>query len=1180
MSQCLRCSKPCAPTGVFCDECRSLLRNQLQQGPASPDVQQPQGEPLAVASSFSERPTVEGKSQGQDAEGPVTGPQPIVRDPQTPQPPTLSNYTNIAEQTLSRLNEAARRISQAKQGRGEHKGRQYPHASRLAPIRDISADIQRASTPLPKVSIPGETTPASGNPSSNGRLPIPGERKPDEIENQATISTAGQAAKDVELPDLWPWLDTELEDREVDNWANQTDPLLSRHFPDSSESARIEEEDMRRAAADGISTAPFPTYRRSYRSPRLRTAFIALAILAVLAMIADGILLSFAFSHSPQVSNVPGGPPALTLSSNQASAGSTLQLIISHFTPSTTVYLTHDIDEAVQTTRDTDYVPLDAQGNARTMIIIDDSWGPGFHLLFAEDVQTRYTASAQLQIVGQGQSRPPRLVLPATTINLGTDYQDANTIQNLTLANGGDGSITWTASSNSSWLQVSPSQGMFSKSQTIVIAAQRSGLKPGNYTGKLTFSSNVGSAQVIVVQMYVRQLLAKAGPVLSLSPAVLSFTTMDGNTQTLSQTLTISNPGSQTLNWSLAVNDSTNQSSQDAFLHMLGPDVHWLTTDLSSGVIPAGSSETVEVSVQSAMLLPGTYLGTLNFNARGAIDGPQAVSVSLTVQPHCGLIVSPGGLSFTSVQGQGNPSNQTLNLSLTSSCDGSIVTWHAVSSAGWLSATPAGGQLKGAMSTVTSVGVNNNGLAPGRYNGTLTFVAGQSTLTVAVQLAVQPAPPPAEPIMSASPLNLNFSNIQGQPNPSGQVVTITNNGTGPLYWKTTVNQFSSSWLGAAPTGGVIPAKQTGQVTVNVDTSTLSPGTYVGQVVLEGTDKSGHAASGSPQNVTVNLVVQPPCVLTQPSSSALTFSYTEGGTAPTPQNVTFTGTGSCAWPLNWTAALNPPSSTWLTLTPPGGSIKTGGEAATIQVSVNTTGLLPGTYSAQVTISAADNSGAPAQGSPQTFTVTLTVVLPCTFQSPPSPLLFAAIEGQPATPASQTFTIAETGGCSYPVSWTAVGDPNSTAWLSFTPISGSDGGSGSQVTVTISSTSMAPGTYTGQITVSATDNNGVSVQGSYVVTVQLTITAGISGTIFACAGPPPLCPNPQPLAGATVTLISNGNAIQTVLSDSSGNYAFTQVAPGLYTITISGTQGGMQYSGVSSSIQVSGNISGFNIDVFSG
>jgi hypothetical protein len=130
-------------------------------------------------------------------------------------------------------------------------------------------------------------------------------------------------------------------------------------------------------------------------------------------------------------------------------------------------------------------------------------------------------------------------------------------------------------------------------------------------------------------------------------------------------------------------------------------------------------------------------------------------------------------------------------------------------------------------------------------------------------------------------------------------------------------------------------------------------------------------------------------------------------------------------------------------------------------------------------------------------------------------------------------------------------------------------------------MAPGTYTGQITVSATDSNGVVVQGTpQTIPVTLTITASIQGTIFACTGPPPICTNPQPLAGATVTLMSNGTPIQTVSADASGNYTFTQVAPGTYTITVSGIGGGMQYNGISSPLIVSGNVTGFDIDVFSG
>ena len=102
------------------------------------------------------------------------------------------------------------------------------------------------------------------------------------------------------LPDYWPWLDDDTEDKESDIWANRTDPLISRRIPTSSESARIEEEDMRRALADGISTAQFPIPFMRRHSSHLRIAFIALAIFALIALIVDGILLNVAFNHSHQ----------------------------------------------------------------------------------------------------------------------------------------------------------------------------------------------------------------------------------------------------------------------------------------------------------------------------------------------------------------------------------------------------------------------------------------------------------------------------------------------------------------------------------------------------------------------------------------------------------------------------------------------------------------------------------------------------------------------------------------------------------------------------------------------------------------------------------------------------------------------------------------------------------------
>ena len=100
------------------------------------------------------------------------------------------------------------------------------------------------------------------------------------------------------MPDLWPWLDSEVEEKEnEDSWANATDPLISRHVPNSMDSARIEEEDIKRAQAEGVPTNHNLPHVRPRRVSSLRIVFAALAVLAALAIIADGILLSVVVAH-------------------------------------------------------------------------------------------------------------------------------------------------------------------------------------------------------------------------------------------------------------------------------------------------------------------------------------------------------------------------------------------------------------------------------------------------------------------------------------------------------------------------------------------------------------------------------------------------------------------------------------------------------------------------------------------------------------------------------------------------------------------------------------------------------------------------------------------------------------------------------------------------------------------
>ncbi|MEO6887902.1 MAG: hypothetical protein ABI324_02790 [Ktedonobacteraceae bacterium] len=1099
----------------------------------------------------------------------ITDPHPAVQGPITPPPVDLGPpAATFAEQAMSRLNEAAQHITDA------DGNRRAPRASRLSPMRDISADIQRESTPMPimpvDIQLTGTPTPSMPVDRARDNTPIP--TGPDI--SGAITRPPGQPDEDLSrhLPDLWPWLqDSDTGEHSADLWTNHTDPLISRRVPTSVEGAAIEAEDIRRALATGAITAPLPALRGPSR--RVRVAFSILIIMNILALTGIiGTLISVVLIHPYRSATSQAGPPTLTLSSNVAALGQTITLHITHFFPSTRVLLTHDVQEPVQAGggAGSSLVKVDATGSVNAAVVIDTTWTLGSHVIQAEDVTTRYTASATLQITGAGPSRPPHFLIDGPAIvDMGTDYQDTNTIQTLTLHNMGSGSISWQGSSDQPWLMLSPPQGIFSAYQTISIAAQRANLKPGNYKATLTFFSHVSSAQYLHVIMTVRPLPANAGPILEATPAASSFTATDGGADPTPQPLTVANPGTRPLNWSLNMSMPPSQATQSSYFHALGTGANWLNGDQISGVIAANSTSVIHLLVHSRYLLPGVYTGTLVFSGqRGTLDPIQNAVVSLTIEPRCGLLTSLGNVAFTTVVGQSNPGNQTVNLTATSSCPGTI-NWQAVPSVNWLSITPANGQLRGAASTISAIGVNALGLKAGIYSGTIAFVTGQNTQAVTVRLIVQPPPPPTAPIMAASPLSLNFNSTQGQGNPPSQDVTITNTGGGPLHWHTSVTALLTSWLNISPSGGTIDPTETGQLMVNINTGGLTPGTYLGQITLYGTDRHGVSAAGSPQVLSVSLQVLPPCALTQPSLSALAFSAVQGGPNPQKQSVTLTASGTCNWPLQWNTSVSG-APAWLTLKPTSGP-----QAIGVEVDTSIAGLSAGTYTSQISISATDSSGIPAQGSPQKVSVTLTVLPPCTLQVPTASLAFTAPQGSTAPPG-QSLTFNAPGNCVTPVTWKLTSDQS---WL-VPPASGTFDGTGSAtVQVNVNPATLAPGTYNAQITVAISDASGRTVQNSpQTVAVKLTVTPAsfsISGTVTLCVGTG--C-TPTPPTTATLTLMNGATQVAMVTADASGNYTFSNIPQGTYTLNISATDsGGTTHLGTNS-ITVTGNQT-FNVSLTS-
>jgi len=246
----------------------------------------------------------------------------------------------------------------------------------------------------------------------------------------------------------------------------------------------------------------------------------------------------------------------------------------------------------------------------------------------------------------------------------------------------------------------------------------------------------------------------------------------------------------------------------------------------------------------------------------------------------------------------------------------------------------------------------------------------------------------------------------------------------------------------------------------------------------------------------------------------------------------------------------------------------GQSGSIAVAVTLAGLSAGTYQTTVSISATDASGAPAQGSPETFTVTLTMLPLCTLSSQAS-LAFTVAQGQTGT--AQNVAVSETGTCARPVSWTATADP----WLVLSAASGTDSGGGSALSVNVTTANLVPGPYTGHITIAATDSTGAAVVGSpQTIAVTLTVAGfTVSGSVVVCSGPTPTCTTSQPLPGATVTLTSGSTTVATATADAAGNYSFANVALGIYTLSASGGT----HTG-SAAVTVQGNMTGVIIQTF--
>ena len=330
--------------------------------------------------------------------------------------------------------------------------------------------------------------------------------------------------------------------------------------------------------------------------------------------------------------------------------------------------------------------------------------------------------------------------------------------------------------------------------------------------------------------------------------------------------------------------------------------------------------------------------------------------------------------------------------------------------------------------------------AAGSYPITVTGTGGGVTHTATVTLTVTTA---AGFTLSASPTAVSVA--AGSAGHS----TITTTVSGGFS-----NAIALSSTGA-PTGTTvsfspnpIAAPGAGSSTM---TMTVGAGTTPGSYPITVTGTGGGVTHTATVTLTVTTTTADKLVL---SPATLSYSYQIGGTVPAARNVAVTSTGAA---LSYSATS---SQTWLTATPASGTTP-----GTLSVAVHPTGLAAGTHTGTVTVTATG-----AANSPQTVTVTLTVTNQGSGHLIAQPSTLSFSSGSESGdddhgPLSKRLLVTSSGS---PLRFTA--EALGGSWLSVSPSAGTTPG---RLTVTVSPTGLARGTYTGHIKLSASGVNSLTV-----------------------------------------------------------------------------------------------------------
>ncbi len=616
---------------------------------------------------------------------------------------------------------------------------------------------------------------------------------------------------------------------------------------------------------------------------------------------------------------------------------------------------------------------------------------------------------------------------PATqTINLSTNVQALSF----------SATATMTTPVGGTWLTVVPTAGSLTSAGAtqVTVFVDHAGLSAGSYSGKVRLAAPGATNSPIDVAVTLT--VAAGTPGLTATPSTLTFTAQAGGSNPATQNLVVGSTTGPAINFTATVTSGT-----------------WLTVN-------GGSSTTGTTGASSGTVVVGANLGTLAANVyTGQItltSTSPASTVTVTVTLNLGttgLTVSPSTMQFTSLSGE-IPATQSLFVSSTSGSAISFTVSAQVFSGftNWLQVSTSYGTTP----TYVTVSVAPFGLSTGNYTGRITLTPTFGTaVTTDVTLSVGGAT-----AISVSPSTVTlYAALGGNPTPS--LVTVSSTSVGVSFSVLTTSS-PIYWLNVTPIYATTPAS----LSVSANSSTLSAGTYYGQITIQ-------SYQGN-RTVQVTLIVGSGGTggLTV-SPGTLTFSAPYGGSTPAPQSLFVQTSFSTAYTA--TASVSSGGTNWLIVTPTFGTAPT-----VLSVSANPAGLINGTYYGSITI----NTGTGTQAVQVSFAVgsgggatDITVN--------PTALTFSAAAGG-SSPGVQSISVFSNSGLAVPFNASATTLSGGT-WLSVSPTSGT---ATSAVNVQVNPAFVVAGTYTGTIFIS-------TATGTQSVTVTFNATGGGGGGVLSAA-----------------------------------------------------------------------------------